>query len=362
MSVTDIKAAAEARIRDLVMAGDLGLEDGRVDGIHWLCRNPQRADRTIGSFVVDLGGKAPGRFKDFASDEGGDVIDLVSYCLAGPGRYKEREARGQAIAWLGRWTGLETRPGKPLSPAEREAQQRRLAEARAARQAEHEASLADRARSARRWWLKHGQPIGGTPVETYLEQVRGVPLAGLPLTGAIRALGPSAAHPRWAMFSAMAKASEVTAVHITYLTPDGRKDETADPVKKMWGDVKGAVVRVSKGALGLSPEAAAKKGRSASLALCEGIEDALTLAMLWPDWQVWAAGTVGNLEAVAASGWPACASDLVLVQDNDGVGSAADLVFARAVEAWVAAAAGRKVSVLKPREFKDINDLWRATA
>lgn len=369
MSIDAIKSAAVSRIRDLVLVGELGLQDGRADGIHWKCRNPQRADRTVGSFVVDIGGRAPGRFMEFAagsdarSGEGGDVIDLVSYCLSGPGSYKTREARAAAIDWLARWTGVGERTGAPLqtvTPADKRAQAKRQAEANAAREADEAAGRAERAKKAKGWWLGSGVPIAGTPVEVYLERTRGIPLGEIRLTGAIRALPPSLRGPRWTMFSAMARDSDIRAVHMTYLTPDGRK-ANVDPNKKMWGDVRGACVRVSKGDVALTPEAAAKRGRRGALAICEGIEDALTLSMLWPGWQVWAAGSVGNLRAVAEEcGWPGCADQVVLVADNDVAGSPAAGAFDKAVNAWLSVSEGRDVRVMRPSEFKDANEAWRA--
>lgn len=363
MSVELIKSAACARIRELVMIGELGLADGRADGIHWKCRNPQRADKTAGSFVVDIGGKAPGRFKEFAGDEGGDVIDLVSYCLSGPGSYQTREARGRAIAWLAEWTGMgEARPGGAgISPEERAQREARIAEQRAAQEASDFQEREDKARSASSWWRKEGEPIEGTPIQTYIETARGVPLTALPMTGAVRALGPSGRNPRWAMFSAMARDSRIRAVHLTFLTPDGRKADV-DPVKKMWGDVRGSVVRISKGPLKCSPEQAVKRGKTAPLALCEGIENGFTLAMLYPEWQVWAAGSVANLAAVAEGGWPGAASEMILMQDNDGEGAASEAPFRKAVGAFLNVSEGRPVRTLKTEDFKDINDAWKASA
>lgn len=363
MSVDAIKAAAQARIRDLVLVPELGLSNGRAEGIHWKCLNPQRADKTIGSFVVDLAGNAVGRFKDFAGPEGGDIIDLVSYCLHGPNRYQEREARGVAIRWLGRWTGVDEGGPRRVLTIDEEAARRRqqFLQRQAAEKAQLE-EAAERGRRAKAWWLKHGEPIKDTPIELYIERTRGVPLADIPLTGAIKALAPTARNPSWKMFTAMAREGDLRAVHLTYLTPDGEKDLSRDPVKKIFGDLRGSVGRISKGPLRCSPEVAEKRGKSAPLALCEGLEDALTIAMLWPEWQVWFAGTVGNMSAVAEMGWPKCASELILVQDNDPEGSSAERSFEKAVDMWSLAACGRPLRVLKPSEFKDINELWKKTA
>lgn len=370
MTIEAIKSAACARIRDLVLVGELGLQDGRVDGIHWKCRNPQRHDRTAGSFVVDIGGRAPGRFMEFAagsdakSGEGGDVIDLVSYCLAGPGAYKSKEARGQAIKWLANWTGIDDRGPAFQDPEARAAREREIEKDRARREAETIAEMNERAGRAKSWWLKQGEPIDGTPIETYLQDVRGVPLSEVQMTGAIRSLAPSDRGPHWTMFAAMVRPvngkGEIRAVHMTYLTPDGRKADV-DPVKKMWGDKRGASIRVCKGDLKVSPEQAAKQGKSSALAICEGIEDALSLAVIWPEWQIWAAGDVGNLRAIAeVNGWPPCASQVVLVADNDPEGSKAGLAFEKAKEAWLEVSEGREISEMRCFNHKDVNDAWRA--
>lgn len=53
------------------------LPDGRRRGREWVARNPTRADRTPGSFSVNL---ATGRWSDFAAgDKGGDVVSLFAY-------------------------------------------------------------------------------------------------------------------------------------------------------------------------------------------------------------------------------------------------------------------------------------------
>lgn len=59
------------------------LPDGRREGHEWVARNPRRADRTLGSFRVNL---STGRWADFATDDrGGDVVSLAAY-LAGIGQ------------------------------------------------------------------------------------------------------------------------------------------------------------------------------------------------------------------------------------------------------------------------------------
>lgn len=59
------------------------LPDGRREGNEWVARNPRRADRSLGSFRVNMN---TGRWADFATDDrGGDVVSLAAY-LAGTGQ------------------------------------------------------------------------------------------------------------------------------------------------------------------------------------------------------------------------------------------------------------------------------------
>lgn len=71
------------------------LPDGRRDGVEWVARNPRRADRTLGSFKVNL---STGRWADFAEGEsGGDLISLAAYLFA----MRQREAALRVAEMLG---------------------------------------------------------------------------------------------------------------------------------------------------------------------------------------------------------------------------------------------------------------------
>lgn len=64
---------AEVVVREL-------LPDGRREGSEWVARNPNRADRTPGSFKVNL---ATGKWADFATgDRGADLISLAAYVVS----------------------------------------------------------------------------------------------------------------------------------------------------------------------------------------------------------------------------------------------------------------------------------------
>jgi hypothetical protein len=75
------------------------LPDGRLMAGEWVARNPRRADRSPGSFKINM---RSGRWADFATgDRGGDVVSLAAY-LAGMGQ-------ADAARELARALGIEPR-------------------------------------------------------------------------------------------------------------------------------------------------------------------------------------------------------------------------------------------------------------
>ena len=75
------------------------LPDGRqVVAGEWVSRNPRRADRTPGSFKINM---RTGRWSDFAAgDKGGDVVSLAAYLAA--------LSQADAARALARALGIET--------------------------------------------------------------------------------------------------------------------------------------------------------------------------------------------------------------------------------------------------------------
>jgi hypothetical protein len=73
----DFRAINDAALRRLPLIVLRWLPEGRREGQEWVCRNPTRADRSPGSFKVNL---RTGRWADFATgDKGGDAISLAAY-------------------------------------------------------------------------------------------------------------------------------------------------------------------------------------------------------------------------------------------------------------------------------------------
>ncbi len=82
---TDFKRIARAALHHSERLLPQCLPDGQQCGNEWIARNPNRNDRRLGSFKINL---KSGRWADFATgDSGGDLISLYAY-LHGLGQSK----------------------------------------------------------------------------------------------------------------------------------------------------------------------------------------------------------------------------------------------------------------------------------
>lgn len=328
-------------------------------GGYWTL-NPGRPDRRVGSFVVWIDGPKAGRWNDYATGAKGDLLDLIALNLGCSLKDAFREAR----SFLGLQADSPEDVARRKAAAERARAQR--AEAERAARAEH----AKRQRQAFALWLSGQERIAGTPVEAYLREARGIDLARL-------GHQPKALryHPQLNYDQVDRKTGEVfrgqapamlalitdmagnpVSCHRTWLAlgPDGRWGKAPLPkAKKVYGDYKGAAIRIWRG---IGPRGG--RGKSLSEAepgsriyLTEGIEDALSVAMLLPHARVMAAianTNFGNLRL------PEAISEVVFVADQDAdpaVRATTDLA------AQTMVAQGRTVRLWRnPHGGKDIND------
>lgn len=350
-----VKEELKLRIRDVLdwLGINEPIRGGRVTPL-----NPNRNDRTAGSFVIWTQGDGAGAWKDYAIDAGGDVWDLIRYL-------------GRLPEWIDAyWWALERLGwgrGQVRTVAEDVAARRRAEEDRRAREAKEEAARAAKASGLFKWWL--GLPrIEGTVAETYLTQGRGIPLDRL--AGRVKSLRFCAARDHidvdtgevttWpCMVSAMTRGRAVTALHFTWLTADGSAKAPVTPAKKMQGDARaGVAIRLANGPGDLSPSKAAKAGKLSPLMIGEGIETTLTAACARPDYRAWAAGT---LDGMGRIDWPDCASAIVLLRDNDWKPEAVK-AFERVEAHWQRQARGRPVKIVASAVGSDFNDWAKGSA
>jgi hypothetical protein len=324
---------------------------GKLEGKYYLTRSPLRADRHTGSFAVWVKGAAAGAWKDFASDDKGDLIDLIAETKYGG---RSRESRGKAIAWLRERLNLGG-----AAPAEI-AKAKVFARAAQAEREKNEAAARERKRARCFDLWMSGAPLGGTLGEAYY-RARGVEAAAIPNKSAtfrfLPALdywkGGAAAHRGPAIVGRYRDAAgRFPAVHATWLTADGRDKAPLDPPKLSLGEYKGCFLPIARGDGGKEPwEADCPAGL---VQVTEGHEDGWSVAMARPDLRTWAAGSLSNIGNLPC---PPCVSGFLVVRQNDWHTPAAVAAFERALESLARHGVG--VTEIGVAMGKDPNDQLR---
>lgn len=354
--IEDVRSAAKAAIRSLVRQ-ILADPQAYFSGSYYHCRNPARVDRRVGSFFVLLTGPAAGFYRDQATGEQGDVIDLVALSLG--------LSTGDAIRWLADWTGIRKLSGPAL--AARQAQWREEAG-----RTEHEDAreLDNQRRRAKAVWLsglKVQPPAAGerpSPAWRYFTECRAIdfaPIGGVP--SLIRWL-PRHKHTESGLelpaivVGIVDHVGELIAIHRTWLKPDGSDKADVRSPRKIWPrGWAGGVTWLSRGGSKYGPIEAGRRGETSIVILGEGIEDGLTAAMGEPRARVAAFLSLPNLALLSDMDW---AAGYVVLRDNDWSKP-------QAVEAFDEGFA-RLQSFGKPCEWtasphgKDFNELAQAAA
>ncbi len=327
------------------------LPHGRKDGHEWRCGSlhgePGR------SLAVHLSGPKAGVWCDFASGEAGDALDLVAAVhFSGD--------KGRAVAWSRRWLGLDAGTDPDDAERRRRLTQRALSRAPSA---DDQAARQQSQRAAIAMWLNAAPRIGGTPVDAYL-RARAIDLGQLGRQPRALRFAPQLMHPSGQKFPAMLAAitnenGAQIGTHRTWLAQDARTGRwgkaPVEPAKASYGAVKGGTIRLWRGA---SSKPLIEAPPDDVVAIAEGIEDALTVALACPDWRVLAAVSIGNMAAIVLP--PQC-SDIVLIADRDGENPQTRRAREAALDRWLNE--GRAVRVAEPpRGFKDWNAWLQAEA
>ncbi len=322
------------------------LPNGRRNGVEWRCGS--LAGEAGQSLSVRIFGVRAGLWSDFASGEAGDALDLVAAVLfAGDIRL--------AIDWARAWLGLtdtavdlpEKRRGPPP-------------------QASREAARVDEAKRRQRalaMFLAASEGLAGTPAAAYLA-ARGIDLSELGRTPRALRFRPDiwcqevrASLP--AMLGAITDGQgEHIATHRTWLarTPAGVWAKAPlREVKKTFGSYAGGFIPLQRGASG-KPLRAAPDGET--VAIAEGIETALSVAVACPHLRVLAAVALSNMARIVL---PDSVRTVILCADNDRPGNQAAK---RGLLAAIAhfSGPGRIVRLARPPAGKDFNDTLRANA
>lgn len=327
---------------------------GRKAGSSWSAYPPHRESDNPNGFAVYLSGPKAGGWIDFVTQDKGDIFQLI-------GLVHGHSDFVSSLRWAEDRYGLSAR----LSDEER----RRLsarAEVQAARASKAEAEEAARKmRRACHAFSMALPEIEGTPVERYWRG-RGIDIRELKhLERRWVRFHPNAPYPfvegyplypaqYWAFVDG---AGVMRALHATYLAPGGAGKADVPKAKVMFGPMKGSMLRVAMGCTGLDPEAAVAAGAARPLWITEGIEDALSVAILNPEARVWAAGSLSNYLEIPDH---ACASGFILVRDNDWGKAQPAQVFERALRRLKGF--GKPVDVMRSPAGKDFNDYLKEVA
>lgn len=374
-TVAEIKDMLLARIEDVVQTYAPPAKGSHTTHGKYFTLNPGRADKSVGSFWIQMTGSKAGNWRDHATGDYGDVLDLIGLSLGTDAAGTFREARA--------FLGLAT-----LSPEDRRAREQAAARAKARRREAERVELRakeKRSRRAMQLWLSGRAQIKGTPVEGYLRGARGIDLARLGRQpGALRYLertlyrhmDDDTGEVFERDFPAMATVvvgpnGKPAAVHRTYLDRDPASGAwvkapvpagwpfppAAWKAKKVYGDYAGCWITIANGT---GPNG----GRGASLwqaaagqhvYITEGIEDALSVAILLPDARVIAAVSLSNIGNLAL---PKSVTRVTIVADldeNDQARAQLQRALAQHQEA------GREVRLWQNAHGgKDLNDAVRA--
>lgn len=276
----DLSRRLAARAEDFCRAY---LPKGRRFGHYWsvgdVAGNPGR------SLYVRLSGRDAGRWRDAATGEHGDLLDLL---LLNQNLNTVRQAMEEARLFLG-----EPRHSQAPQPA-------------------GELAGADRTQTAQRLFSR-GRPLPGTLAETYLN-ARSI---SAPLNWPALRFHPSCfyrAHEgtpleRWpALLAAVTDdRGQVIGLQRTYLTLDGSGKAPVDTPRRAMGRLLGGAVR-----FGAAAEV---------MAAGEGIETVLSLLSLFPAFPALAGLSAAHLAAVA---FPSALRRLYVLRDNDVAGDFAE--------------------------------------
>lgn len=326
------------------------LWDGKREGQEWVA--PSRWGGSGRSLSVRLRGTKAGVWRDFAtSDKGGDALTLVAELACGG------DVR-RALPWARSWLGMD---GADAALAAQT--QARAAATRVRQEAEASADEDQRRRAAVAMWL-NARPILDTPADAYL-RARGIDLRRL-------ARPPAALRFHPALYCAEVKtglpamvaaigdgAGQHVATHRTYLAelPDGDGvlawgKAPLHNSKLTLGSYAGGFIRLSRGA-SLRPWRETKGDET--IAVAEGIETALSVAVLVPEWRVCAAVSISNMARIS---FQKSIRDVVVCADNDAPNSPAVVALKKSLDHFLHC--GLTVRLARPPPgVKDWNDALR---
>lgn len=300
------------------------------------------------SMAIHRAGANKGVWCDFSdSSSKGDAFELVTRVLFN-GDYS------RATQWAKSWLGIDTMDPDRIEKVKIEAKKKTEdAEKKSKEDAQRIRKFATSL------WMNSEREILNTPVDRYLHR-RGINLRDLPkIPRSLRYApkleyrhpdGRKTYHP--AMIACIVNGSgEFIAIHRTYLRDagiDAFKADVPNP-KLTLGSWRGGIIPLNRGA---SKKPLSQAPADDKIILCEGIEDALSLAMAMPEYRIAATISVGNIRNAPI---PSHIQNIIIAADNDAPDSPAALSLQSAVNSL--SMPHRTIRVARvPQGFKDFNE------
>ena len=313
------------------------LPHGKREGREWVAPSPTGTSRR--SMSVCIGGEKAGVWSDFSASIGGDALSLVAYVRFGGDI-------GKSIIWSKQYLGLDdTSPAPAPAP---------VVQPQPVEKDDREAK--NRQRMALGIFLSAEAGLQGSPVADYLAG-RNIMLAELGrYPGSLRYAPRLYCREVCMEVPAMVAGirgpdGAMVAVHRTWLEQVGgcwRKASLRAP-KMTLGSYAGGCIPLWRGASG-KPLAKAPEGEV--VAIGEGIETCLSVAVSCPELRVLSAGSLSNLGRVVL---PPQIGTVILLRDADGDNRAAAGAFDRAIAHYQSNGFAVRVAAPTPG-CKDFNE------
>lgn len=349
IKIDEISNALRADVLGLCHA--IGLQ-GKVEHNDFVAYNPTRNDKNLGSFRVCIRGAKQGVWCEFASNERGDPIDLINYCL-----FNNSSNKHEAIEWAKSFLGIGSGSVTLKQIRQRAEEQRKACEEQ--QKVENENF---RLYAGKIFWQAQ-QSIKGTPAEFYFK-ARGINFNVLKKQPHAIRFAPECFFERDkrtgqksympAIVTAIHNANnEFVGVHRTFL--EQTNGVWRRKTKKVLGSFAGGAIRLWRG------KTAAPIGKLSTLKnldeidetliICEGIEDGLSIAMACPEYRIWTSISVSNLQNIEI---PKGINQVIIAGDVDGDEAIATKQVNLAAENFMRA--GKIVKIARPQNAHDFND------
>lgn len=339
------KIADELNARAESLAASL-FPKARREGPHY--RLGSIAGEAGQSLCITVAGDKRGVWKDFASGEHGDMLDLVGQALYGGDR---RAALGWARNWLG-ISATNPEPTRARPPAPK----------RATSPDDSEVKKRHRAQGM---WLGAKPELRDTIADLYLKS-RGLDLARLGRQPGCLRFDPACTHidgdGLWTQWPAMLASINgpdggFAGVHRTFLAPDGSGKAPVEAPKLTLGRYVGGSIRLWRGKT-RKPLRDAEMGEP--VVITEGIEDGLTVALEAPERRVLVAVSLANMAQLVL---PPAIGEVTIMAQNDPPGSPAERGLYRAIEGLQRQRKKVRIARFDRTYAKDANEAlqrWRA--